>query len=416
VFEEPSEAASSEPISEQQIIPSPAVPARVMVVDDEPVIADFFTKLFEPSEFDVATWPSAEAALAEFAPGMFELAILDKNLRGMNGIELMRELRDRDPLLEVIVITGYASLETAIQALQLGAFDYIEKPFPDIVLLVQKAKRAVERRRLSVTNLKLVEYLRRTNRTLTDRNAELVWMQEQLLAQLRLASVGQLAAWMGEEIINPVSIIKTNLYLLDDQLRGLLEGATSDPRTEDAKGGLAEMKAEIERLTGMIRRMQHFSVGARSEQRPVDLQGCLEQAIEFSARHRTGRDIAVRADVGPDLPNLRGAPALLMQAFLNLLQNSIEAIENEGLVEIQARAVEGGARVVIHDTGTGIPRENLTRILKPFFTTKETGQHVGLGLNLAEEIVRRHGGTLRVESAQGKGTSVIVSLPAAEEP
>jgi two-component system NtrC family sensor kinase len=387
-----------------------AVPARVLVIDDEPVIGDFFSKLLEPNEFDVVAWPSGEAALGDFVPGLFELAIVDKNLRGMTGIEVMRELKTRDPLIEVILITGYASLETAIEALQLGAFDYIEKPFPDIALLLQKARRAVERRRLSVTNLKLVDNLKRTNAELLQRNAELVEVQEQLLAQLRMASVGQLAAWMGEEIINPISIIKTNVYLVDDHLRA---SAAQAPQGDEVQREVHEIKQAIESLVSMIRRMQHFSFAARNEPRPVSLQGCIERAVELAARNPPRKDIPLRVEIAPSLPPMRGSPALLTQALANLLQNALEAVEVQGLVEVRAWSEDGQARVSIRDTGVGISREDLARVLKPFFTTKETGQHVGLGLNLAEEIVRRHGGSLRIESELGKGTTVVILLPGA---
>jgi signal transduction histidine kinase len=418
--------------------------ARVLVVDDEEVIRQLFETLLEPHEFQTATYPSAEAALAAYTVGTFDVAILDKNLEGMNGIELMRELKRQDPHLEVIIVTGHASLATAIEALQLGAYDYIEKPFLDVGLIVEKTRKAWERRALALTNQRLLAHLHVANRELTERNVQLLEIQEQLVAQLRMASVGQLAAMVGMEINDPLSAIKSNIYVLDEQigpclglLSRLAEETVADPAlrrlrvlfeesarsggprniglySEDARQAFGEIKEEIERLVGMVRGMQHFSFAGRTEVRQVDLPTCVQRAVELVEREQRRRGIELRFDLADDLPPLRGTPDLVTQVLLNLLQNALEAIASEGLVEIRARAGGDSVRIVVSDTGCGIPREDLPKVTKAFFTTKESGRHPGLGLTLAQELVRRQGGTLRIESDPGVGTRVIVTLPVAK--
>jgi signal transduction histidine kinase len=420
---------------------APSEPASVLVVDDEEVIRDLFLSLLDPGEFRTAAFPSGEAALAAYQPDSFDLAVIDKNLPGLNGIDLMRELKARDPAIEVILITGYASLQTAIESLQLGAYDYIEKPFVNLDLVVEKFRKAIERRGLTVANQQLLAHLQVTNRKLTERNVQLLEIQEQLLDQLRMAAVGQLAASVGMEITEPLSIIKSNVDLIEERLgpslqlveelahqaatnpelaslrQHLLEAAQASGVSrielfvEDALQAFREVREEVERLIGLVKGMQLYSHASRSDLGTVDLARCLERAVELVEREQQRRGIELRLDLALDLPSLRGTPHLLTQAFLNLIQNAFEAIRSEGLVEVRARHEPDGVRVTISDTGAGIPRESLAKVLKPFYTSKETERHAGLGLNLAEEILRRHGGRLRLESEPGVGTRVMVTLP-----
>jgi signal transduction histidine kinase len=441
------DAAPGQPSREDGEAASPfavaAEPSAVLIVDDEETVRQFFLDLFEPDEFRVAAYPSAEAALAASAAGRFDLAVIDKNLPGLSGIELMRDLKARDPLLEVIIITGYASLQTAIEALQLGAYDYIEKPFPTIGIIQEKVRKAIDRRALALANQRLLAHLQEVNRELTERNVQLLDIQEQLLAQLRLASVGQLAVSVGMELTNPLATIKSNVQLLEEQLepalrlvREVAEAAVVSPElgslrrlfvnaaqsgglrnadvyVEDALQAFREIKEEIERLARMVKGMQLFAYAERGEPRAIDVAPCIARAVELVERDRLRRGVELRVDVASDLPPLRGSAHLLTQSFLNLLQNAVEAIPHDGLVEIRARREDGRLRILISDTGVGIRREDLSKVLRPFYTTKEAEGHVGMGLNLAEEIIRRHGGTLRIESTLGTGTRVIVNLPAA---
>lgn len=420
-------------------------PSRVLLVDDEAVVRTLFESLLPPPEFVVSAYGDAESALAAHVPGEFELAILDKNLPGKNGLELMRELKVRDPLLEVMLITGYASLPTAIEALQLGAYDYLEKPFADIDIVVEKARKAIERRTLTVTNQRLLASLQHANQRLTERNVELLEAQDELMRQLRLASVGQLAALVGTELSEPVAGIKSNTYVLQEALRPAVELTTrlgeaarqaangeSEPAlaalrelgesgaiasaseaASDAMQTLTEMKEEIGRLVAMIKAMQLFSSQSRVEPRSVDVRVCVERAIELSDRQRRRRGVELRLDIPAEVPMVRATPLLVTQACLNVLQNALEAIPAEGLVEVRVRHEESRVVVSISDTGGGMTKAELARIMRPFYTTKEAERHMGLGLNLAQEIVRRHGGTLRIESDQGTGTRVVLSFPLA---
>lgn len=420
---------------------------RVLLVDDEAVVRSLFENLLAAPDYAFVSYESAEDALAGFCPGAFDVAVLDQNLPGMNGIDLLGELKRRDADVEVIIITGFASVQTAIGALQRGAYDYVEKPFADLDLVVGKVRKAVERRSLSLMNRRLLDHLRHANQRLTERNVELLEAQEELLRQLRFSAVGQLAALAAHELADPLASVKSNTYVLEEQVRpslAFLEGLTRVARARDddatldmvraslesgvlhdvvrygadTSQSLTEMKQDVERLTGMVRGLWTLSSQGRVEQRAIDVRGPLQRALQFLERQRQRKGVELRIDEPAELPLVRATPILLTQAILNVLQNALEALPvgqggTEGLVEVRVRAENGEVRVLVSDTGVGIAPDDLTRVFKPFYTTKESDRHVGLGLSLAQEILRRHGGSLRIESDLGTGTRVTLSLPVA---
>ena len=135
-------------------------PASVLVVDDEDVIRLVFESLFEQSPYQAGFAASGEEALEMFDRGQYCLLIVDKNLPGISGLDVIRHAHEHDPETESIVMTGYASYESAVEALQLGAFDYLEKPFADLDLVKQKIDRAMDKQRLAHENSVLAEHLR----------------------------------------------------------------------------------------------------------------------------------------------------------------------------------------------------------------------------------------------------------------
>ena len=401
--------------------------ARVLVVDDEPSICALLASVLPLPQYAVTTHGSAEDALADFEPGHFDIALLDKNLPGQSGLELLAVLRARDPELPVLLMTGFASMETAIEALRRGAYDYLEKPFADIDLVARKVTQALAWRALQRQNRVLVDDLQRSNRRLTERNVELVEVQEELVRQLRLATAGQLAAFAGAELSDPVTGLKSNLHVLADELGPVLDRlATASPAVHadgaafgaEVRRMLGDMKESLERLMAMIRALQVFASAGRAESRAFDIQTALDRALELFEHERRRYGLELRVDVVEPRPRVRGAPLLIAQALFQLLQNALEAIavsprSAEGLIEVRVREHEGALRVIITDNGGGISAAELGQVKRAFYTSKEADRHAGLGLSLAHEIVRRHGGRLRIDSDVGVGTRVTVSLPAA---
>jgi two-component system NtrC family sensor kinase len=225
----------------------------------------------------------------------------------------------------------------------------------------------------------------------------------------KLASVGRLAAGVAHEVNNPLAIIDQKAGLLKD----LVELGPPSPQSakfadlaDSIMGAVDRSRAVTHRLLGFARRMD-------PEVSPVDLNELIEEVLGFLQTEARHREIRLELDLSPDLPEVESDRGQLQQVFLNILNNSLDAVSDEGRIRIRTRSVEGpGIMVSIEDDGVGMPAETLQQIFEPFFTTKSQGEGTGLGLSITYGIVKRLGGTIDARSAPGQGTTFTVTIPA----
>jgi DNA-binding NtrC family response regulator len=210
-------------------------PASILVVDDEPVVRDMFEFLLANSGYQVSLAANAEEALESLENFDYNLLIVDKNLPGLSGLELMERVRKLRPQAEFMVITGYASYQSAVEALRLGALDYLEKPFEDIDLVKKKIDRAVERQRLLHENAVLADHLRTAHKNLEQTVDQAVdSRQEQTHIQKiehQLVELRQLAIRVANSLkqacerFSAMAVSSNIPRNTLEEIRGLLEGA-----------------------------------------------------------------------------------------------------------------------------------------------------------------------------------------------
>jgi two-component system cell cycle sensor histidine kinase/response regulator CckA len=258
-------------------------------------------------------------------------------------------------------------------------------------------------------------------------------LQRRLHHADRLASIGQLASGVAHEINNPAGFILGNLEVLDEHLQ-MVERAcarivhAAQARDPDAvtrlradldivvremHGMLADSMSGVERIARIVKTLSSFARIDQGEIERVDVNEVLETACKITyneIRHRAVLD----RDLGP-LPQIVADPGKLVQVFTNLLINAAQSIApgatDRNRVRVSTRQREAELVIQVEDTGCGIPSENLERIFEPFFTTKTRGLGTGLGLPLSSDIIRKHGGHMRVSSAVGQGTMFEIVLP-----
>ncbi|WP_226377723.1 PAS domain S-box protein [Citrifermentans bremense] len=264
---------------------------------------------------------------------------------------------------------------------------------------------------------------------------ELKATHSQLLQQEKMASIGQLAAGVAHEINNPVGFISSNLSTLGKYLERissfvtlqsakLVQCASAEVLVEltearqtlkvdyilrDAPDLVAESMDGADRVRTIVQNLKTFSRVDDAETMYVNLNDCLESTVTI-AWNELKYKTTLNRDYG-ELPPIKCFPHQLNQVFLNLLVNAAHAIEVQGEVTITTRCLGETVKVTISDTGCGIPDEIQNRIFEPFFTTKEVGKGTGLGLSISYDIIKKHGGSIEVESAPGKGTTFSVVLP-----
>ena len=235
--------------------------------------------------------------------------------------------------------------------------------------------------------------------------AGVVQMERQLEKAERLSSLGQLAAGVAHEIRNPLNAIS----MASQRLKREFIPAEREKASEfEAMTGV--IRDEIRRLNGIIEEFLTFSKSRRLELRESPIQEILQKIVQLISAEAEAKGIALRTDWGSDPVVVPMDMDKLRQAFLNFIKNAMESISSPGMVTLSVRKQENGrVSVRITDTGCGMTAEEVDRIFNPEYTTKEKG--LGLGLPLAHEIIRGHGGEIRVLSRKGSGTTFEILLP-----
>jgi two-component system NtrC family sensor kinase len=177
----------------------------------------------------------------------------------------------------------------------------------------------------------------------------------------------------------------------------------------DLKNVVAESLEGTERVRKIVSDLKGFAHADDGKMQYANLNAGLDSTLNI-----VWNELKYKCDVKREygsIPDILCHPMQLNQVFMNILVNAAQAIENRGEIAVRTWSEDGSVCVRISDTGVGIPRENLSRIFEPFFTTKEVAKGTGLGLSIAYDIVKKHRGTIEVESEVGKGTSFTIKLP-----
>lgn len=244
------------------------------------------------------------------------------------------------------------------------------------------------------------------DRKVKEKTEELKQSQAQLLQSEKLAGIGQLAAGIAHEIRNPLGIIATSLYYLNDVL---------PKKREDIKRHLQIMEAEISRCENIISNLLEFSSKSTQEFESIDVNQLLNITLSLVEKDLFVKDIKLIKKFHHS-PIIKANMDEMKQVFLNLILNATQAMPRGGKLEIATSSTESEqVRIKIADSGTGIPGKNLSKIFDPFFTTKAPGEGTGLGLTLVHTIIERWGGTIQVESQRVKGTTFTIEFPILKE-
>jgi PAS domain S-box-containing protein len=244
------------------------------------------------------------------------------------------------------------------------------------------------------------------------RDVTLKRLQElQLIQTEKMSSIGVLAAGVAHEINNPLTSVAGYAEALLRRFRDH-RALENDPRLDVFPRYLEVIVREAYHCKGIIDRLLNFSRKSDGSVVEVDLNRILRETLELIRHDSRYGNIEIRTSLQPDLPPVYGDPTGLRQVCLNLLMNAHQAIEGPGFVEITTRQPEDTEVLVqVRDTGSGIDLDAIDQIWDPFFTTKESGKGLGLGLAITYNIVKCHGGEISVESRVGEGSQFTVRLP-----
>ena len=288
---------------------------------------------------------------------------------------------------------------------ELAGIVCIARDMREIRRLLQKEKE------LAVTAA-AVEVERRRATELERLNQDLKEAQAQLVQSAKMAAVGQLGAGVAHELNNPLGGI---LGYAQFMLEKLKKPEFSPEDFQSCAKYIESIERESNRCKGIVENLLKFSrrpISAKHE--PLDIGEALQETLSIIGHQLKLKDIAVSTDIKPDLAKVAGVTNQLQQVFANIILNAQQATPEGGQLKITAKNIADTHKVEIDfvDSGCGISEENLLHIFEPFFTTKQKDKGTGLGLSVSYQIIQEHKGNIEIKSQPGKGTTVIVILPA----
>lgn len=385
----------------------------VLLVDDERDFADLLAERLQARGFQVRTAYDGEEALRLAAEHELDVAVLDVNMPGLDGLAVLRELKKRKPQAEALMLTGQRDLATAIQGMKLGATDYLVKPVP-IEKLVEAILRAQDRREERLEGQRMAE-------------------------TAKMAALGHMAEGVAHEINNPVNTMVSLAGWLEDLASDLaadlatgLPVSQADASPAGSPGdSLKEMLAaarkmrehglRVKGITAKLLCLCHkpeakAAAAAEAKGAALDLGLLLKELLDERTARADEAGVRLLPAISPDLPGLALPPAGLPGADLgtalgNILDNALDAMPGGGQLWIIVAARGHEVHIEVEDTGHGILPAHLPRVFEPFFSTKDVGQGTGLGLSVSYGTIKALGGDIDITSQPGQGAKVLVVLP-----
>ncbi len=413
-------ATSSDPVA-----PRPAVRRTLLIVDDEEGPRQSIRAVFK-DQYNVLMADNGLKATEMARAQSVDAAVLDIRMVGMSGIDLLVRLKAIDPDMQVVMLTAYETVETARQALRLGACDYLTKPF-DITTLRDAIKTAIERRVISEEIKHNNEHLKELQDEVQKQRSrhDLAKSQTEVYASVIHDLNGPLTLISGfTEVINSriatstkvegedLDVIKTKLAGIIRQVTNCVEVSQRylsflrAARTEEAKTEINTVLHEFEEMISVSPHMKNNHVFVQPAATPLsarinrtDLMQILinlgTNALQCTA---DPHKVVVQASLEQHLINSSQAPEKRPQAWINR-----EAVEHKSPL----------IRLVVEDNGNGIAPDNISKVFEPYFSTKQVTEGTGMGLAIVRRLIQNAHGAIHLTSELGKGTAFTIYLPAA---
>jgi len=349
--------------------------AKVVLIDDEARLLATLARFLERQGLEVVQAVSFAEVDQHLQPGQFDVLVTDIVMPSFDGMRVLREVvevrRCQEP---VILITGEPNLETASQAVRIGAFDYIQKP-------------VTKDRLLEVVNrgLRHVKLLRERDQA----------RQREMQLLKNLAEIGESASVLSHEIKTPINGLRHALRAVGDKL-GVADGVL-----------INEFVRSLGRIERLLGETLSFAKPLTPRLQEASLREIIDDAVSECRALQSFANMTVTVDCDAGL-RLRVDAQVVEEVFANLLRNAAEACGGTGNIELHARAIESDICVDVADSGPGVPVKMRDEIFKPFCSSKDYG--TGIGLAFSRKVVEAHGGSIELLSRE-QGACFRIKLP-----
>jgi len=356
---------------------------KILIIDDEEVVLDSCSLILEGGGYSVTTASNGAIGLKQVEDVQPDLVFIDLKMPGIPGIEVLEKITELNPTIVSIVITGYATVTSAVEAMKKGAYDFLPKPFtPDEFRII--TKRGLERRKLMLEAIALRK-------------------EKEMLRE-------NFAAIVSHELKSPLGAIQQNLYAMSAEFAGTL--------TENQLAKIDRMKTRIDDLLKLINSwLRVYSVDItkiKDNLTTISIAALISKAVETIEPHAVRKDISVVQTVDENLKSIDGDEVSLVEALVNIIGNAVKYSFPGSKIFVKATEKDENIEISIIDSGVGIQEADLPYVLSDFFRGKtdpsDTESH-GIGLTISKRIIEAHNGSIAVSSKPNEGTTFIITIP-----
>lgn len=380
---------------------------KVLIVDDEARNQRILIETLEDL-VDLRTASSGEEALSLLPDFFPDLILLDLMMPGIDGYEVCRKIRAEPQYapIKIILVSGKAMLEERLKGYEVGADDYMTKPFVSEELLA-KAKVFL---RLTATEKLLMDLNKNLDKEIQQRTSKLIATEAILINSAKMSALGEMAGGVAHEINNPLTIISGKAHTLQRRVQ------QSPLEIEKISKDIHEIEKTVKRIAKIVSGLKTFSRNAEQDI-PVltNLNQLVGETLNLCQERFKHHDIVVEVDVPNDL-ELECRQSQISQILINLLNNSFDAIQGSSnkVIKISAKKIEERILIRVEDFGPRISEEVVQKMMQPFFTTKEIGKGTGLGLSISKGIAESHNGKLYLDR-EAPSTCFVIEIPCKQQ-
>jgi signal transduction histidine kinase len=364
---------------------------KILIVDDDANIREGVGDILDVEGYEIAMAGSTAEAIAQVKKSAFDVILMDYNLTDGTGIDAIRQIRGFNVDSQILMITGNASLDTAVKAIQESVDDFLTKPVgPD--LLKRAISKSLEKMRLRQENRRLVEDLKKAKE------------QTERLSAMK----SKFMSMSSHDLSNSLMTLQVSFEML---------AQTIEP-DEDQKKRMVYISNGIRQLARLIEDLVDWASieqgKFRLETNLFDPGAMVEETVVGPQARAQARGLTMTTEVQKGLPTVAADKKRLVQVLNNLLENAVRHTSKGGSIVVSAARDGANVRFCVRDNGDGIAAADLERIFESFYQgAGSSGGRLGLGLSISREIVHSHKGRIWVESpGPGKGAAFLFTIPA----
>ena len=374
--------------------------SRILVLDDELGIREGCKRVLEPHGYSVEMATTIREGLRKIQADDYDLVLLDVMMPDGRGIELLGPIQEKDTDIICVIITGYATVELAVEAIRQGAYDFISKPFNSDLLLMT-VEQGLEKRHLS-QEAKRLQAIEREAAELAREKTE--------MEKLDLLKTDFMLT-VAHELRSPVAGAQSLLRTL---LRGLA-GELNDQQNDILQRIEKRLEFLMELIEDLLSLASSKTFDLEKPLEKINLQPLIRNVIDQIDTIAESRKVALILTAPEEAIVVMATEQGLGMIFTNLIGNAVKYTPAEGQVEVVVKTSTSNVAITIEDTGIGIPQDDIPHLWEEFFRAKNARRAgikgTGLGLSIVKQYIDQFGGQIEVNSVEGEGTVFTLDLP-----